>query len=383
MKKAWYKLIITALLVQLITISCEKGESPKVGVETEVFRLDGSINGATLSLIAGANDYYMHTEFAKDTNDVFAFKGILGPSNCNENTSCKNSLSITIRDGKTSASQASHINEFLTPNSFLYRSQVDTALTAYKVEFKSEIYGAAGNNYNYHWDFGDGNASNSPNPTHTYTTPIVGNWLTPCLKITNTNSGEVSNLCNEIYFPGDCNIDFKYYYDSSKTPTIAYNILNSGGVVSSEWNFFGNGWSTSPDVSSWVTSPQKVCLRVKYSDSCESMKCKNVIADSTYKKGVANFDFIKTPIYTKNYLDFSKVTIKWIDQNGKEYSSDSFEQEASSNFIIKKVDDYSTNRKGSDTKKVDVEFSCRLYGSSKADYIDLANIKGTFGLAHP
>ena len=72
-----------------------------------------------------------------------------------------------------------------------------------------------------------------------------------------------------------------------------------------------------------------------------------------------------------------------IDQNGQVYSSDFTDQSTDSFFKINSVEDYDTNEAGIPTKKVAVDFSCKLMNADKTLSKTLSNVKGTVAVGYP
>ena len=89
--------------------SCKK-EYPATPVPpTPEFTFSGTINGVPVNIQAGVNNYYMFTSYYLDSaNNIYDFKGEFRDKNCTS-THCPNSLKISIRDYRSSASLESPI----------------------------------------------------------------------------------------------------------------------------------------------------------------------------------------------------------------------------------------------------------------------------------
>ena len=363
-------------------VSCKK-DDPDSGTKEEIFKLDAEVGSSTINFIAGKNNYYMHTDYLKDSNDIFCFSGTLGDFNlCNSTdlSNCSNALSITIRDNKTADSQTSNVQESIQSNSYDYRGPVTGVVEGYTVQFQSNIWG--GGNYIYQWDFGDGNSSSSLNPSHFYDASNPN--VEPCLTVTDLTTGLTSKLCNPINLESDCIPSFEYDISASTSYVVIFKntLFGSFGILPPLWKEGNGNFSAVQPVILSSHPVTKVCAKDS-TNQCLNMKCMNIIPDSVAHQGIANFDFNYTPVIDYSSTDFSKITIVWYDENGKKYESNKYQQPSTSYFTINETSNYKINVKGSSTKKIDIEFSCILFGDNLFDQIEINNASGIFGLAHP
>jgi hypothetical protein len=75
------------------------------------------------------------------------------------------------------------------------------------------------------------------------------------------------------------------------------------------------------------------------------------------------------------------LNIQYIDDNGKVFTSALKEQPSTSYLNILNVADFEMNEIGMPTKKVSIEFGCRLFNID-GSYIDVNNGYGTIGIAY-
>jgi hypothetical protein len=81
-------------------------------------------------------------------------------------------------------------------------------------------------------------------------------------------------------------------------------------------------------------------------------------------------------------LQFSKIKIEYTNLNGVFYSS-YFENQPISSFIkILKTEDYDNNENNEKTKKITLEYNCRLW-SETGDFIDITDGKAVIAVAYP
>ena len=115
---------------------------------------------------------------------------------------------------------------------------------------------------------------------------------------------------------------------------------------------------------------------------CISYKCKNIVLDTSVVGCVANFDVIKETVMVPDLLDYSEVTLSWIDGTGKSYSSDRFNQPNTKRFEIINATDYIDDVDGNPTKKITLKFSVRLFGDSESDFKDFDSEESVIAISY-
>lgn len=86
------------LFILLALMSCKKELDPiQSVVGSSEFFLNGSLNDTTFNYYSGCNNYYMETDFARQTsntaNSPYTLKGYLSPKDC---VGCANSVTIMV-----------------------------------------------------------------------------------------------------------------------------------------------------------------------------------------------------------------------------------------------------------------------------------------------
>ena len=90
------KIIIYFSLIVFAFASCSKVDLDEVPSGDPVFTVNAELDGVDLNLIAGDDDFYMFSEYSKDTLGVYTMTGRLAKdSNCS--AECEESLSFSIR----------------------------------------------------------------------------------------------------------------------------------------------------------------------------------------------------------------------------------------------------------------------------------------------
>jgi hypothetical protein len=106
------------------------------------------------------------------------------------------------------------------------------------------------------------------------------------------------------------------------------------------------------------------------------------VLDTSVVGCVANFDVIKETVMVPDLLDYSEVTLSWIDGTGKSYSSDRFNQPNTKRFEIINATDYIDDVDGNPTKKITLKFSVRLFGGSESDFKDFDSEESVIAISY-
>lgn len=349
-----------SLFVIFVFIACNKKEYPKDTIENNeaLFYTALQVNGSPVKLEAGKNGYYMYSSYAQDSNGVYSFSGEL--SNSSSGAATPNSIRISIKDSKTSSLNApSNINSSLVPGSYNYFESGYT--TSYGVEFESTYNRSA---KNYFWDFGDGTSSKEANPVHYY--KQKGSF-TSCLTIDGANTCR-STICNEITSGSNSfNAYITAIIQTNNTVNFTCHTLNGRASYSYFWTF-GDGsfsQSASPSHVYAITGGYPVTLKVIDADGKFKTLSYNVVTGQDLSSCATNYK-IKSILPDKSNLGLSEVLIHYTDANGITYSSELAAQDKNSTCNILSVEDFEINEKGEKTKKISLNFKCKLFSGTKA-----------------
>jgi PKD repeat protein len=348
------------LLLLIASLSCKKKEYPQSAILTDkVFYFNASIDGVPLSIAAGANNYYMYSSYKLDSNNVYGFIANLKQLDCNSN--CANSLEIKINDFKVSVGNTPVlIDQALYP--FTYSM---VAGSSYDVKFQAMYNKTAAS---YLWDFGDGFTSAAASPIHTFERNGKYNVS---LKINGTNScvGSISNF-QKIGSPGN---SITTISDSSLNSNDIQFFSNTQGAFAQSylWNFGDGSVSAlaNPVHNYSITGSYPVTLRV-ITASDTTFTEYNTVTQSDQSSCVTNYSISSvTPVKA---LALSGITVKWTDASGITYTSDNSLQPLSSYFKIISVETYDNNENNETTKKIRVQFKCKVYNGTNSKSIDNA-----------
>ncbi len=358
---------IHVLVIALITIgllnACKKKPLPEAEEGNDPqFYFSGNVNGSSVRIDAGVNDYYMFSSYSQSTVGVYGFAAELKQGNC---TNCPNSIKIEINDHRYSTTNGpSGADTAFTYMYYPYYAGNPTPVS-YNVYFYSLFNKNA---LSYLWDFGDGNTSTQKNPSHTYAHP--GEYT---VSLTSTDSSLCANTVSNVQNIGPSDTYCKTTVTVTGTSSLNATFTNSTIGVP-PYNFYwdlgdgNNSSSPSPTHSYSAAGRYPVSLRV---------------IDAMNDTAIANFNYItsNSTLCTTNYLvignvplsnpmAYSNIVVKWTDAGGTEYTSNSSLQPASSYFKIISASDYHTNEIGQKTKKLHIHFKCNVYNGTNSLPVD-------------
>ena len=354
MKKIWYIPLLTIVLF----FSCRKKDfTETIPAKESDFYFNGTIDGNSVSLKAGINNYYMYSSYSQDNTGLFQFHADLKPIGC---TDCRTRLQITINDFKNSSfGEAAKIDSSLLPKSYPI-----LGVPYYAVKFKSLFNKTADS---YFWNFGDNTTSKEANPLHIYNT--AGNYSVS-LKINSTDNCQqyISNI-EKISYPAATTKISSVYMGANDLGFSASAI----GVSSNNYQWtFGDGASSndaSPLHSYKIPGTYPVMLRTISNENDTIYSRYNVATQTNPMPCLTNYN-IESVTQITNPAPFSNVIINWTDENGEVYTSHSLLQSTKNNFKIISVEDYIANEKGEKTKKIKVNFTCEVYNGTRVKSLE-------------
>lgn len=359
-----------------LTTSCKKKEYSDISpAATSVFYCKGIVNGTPMDLQAGVNDYYMYSSYIQGANNVYNFTGDLKQTTC---ASCNNRIQFQINDFQMSATNASAvINTSLVPA--YYSLQVPGgAPTKFPVIFislpsKNDIA------QTYLWNFGDGTTSADVNPIHPFLHP---GYYTVCLTITYASSC-TSTICTQITVGVPDTVCSAAILSPDTGNIISFSAAAKGTApFTYSWDFGNGNTSTLQNAANNYLSPgiYKVHLHVKDASNYVADAYKNVSTPG-FSGCFTNFKFYRDTISAvANPYAFSNVTIRYTDNAGITYTSNDTLQTKDSYFRIISVEDYLNNNNNQLTKKLHVNFKCKVFNGS--NYLQIDNGDAVIAVAY-
>jgi PKD repeat protein len=383
------KLLIIVCTFVIAISSCKKKEFPQNVTEEPAFYISANIDGTPVSLKAGAFGYYMYSSYAQDTNGMYTFVAEVKPANCGN--ACANSLRIELNDNQTSPlGGSSNISNSIKVGDYQFANTATVAptLIGYAVSFKS-IYNKSTANASYLWNFDDaGSLSNEANPTHTYSTAGIKNVS---LGISETATLPMTYIENPIKVTiSPVAVKTRILTPVINGNTITFSNTTNGGsgtppTYSYAWDFGDytmNSNSPNPTHTYSVNGMYKVKLAV-WDQTNDTAKYNFNVNTSNSFSAATNFSVASTtPLYFTTATNLlSKVKITYIDASGKKYYSNLQSQVGAGNaFKINSVEEYKVNESGQPTKKLKINFDCKLYDGTS--FVTLTNGEAVIAVSY-
>lgn len=391
------------LLLLFFCSACKKIGLPDPPLPSDSnFYLNADINGQALSLVSGEDNYFMFSEFKKDSLDVYSFIGRLEQLDCG--IECREKLTIIIRDEKEDTGAGVNIDSTLILNSFSYASSdnttvelvVDTLGFVFNTVFDASqsILPLQGNIF-YTWDFDSGLVVTSLDPivSNTFLPNPMGNNFPINLTIADNNGLCSSTQTQTLSFANDsipaCSVSI-VKGDSLPNPTVSTLSAKPTGVP--PYSYVWNTGQTSSDV---FVSPNLQFYEVTVTDATGCTSTSGLIAGGfmggSNLNCLASFEANTTKEYeidsmeivTTDNFQFSTIELEYTDENGTVFNSKWGPQNAmNASFEIISVEDFEDNENGMKTKQLTLQFECQLF-SQNGDIKNLTNGEAVIAIAYP
>jgi hypothetical protein len=371
------KLALYILPFVLLAInSCKKNPLPPDNgpPSSAVFYMNGTVNGFSVSLEAGNNNYYMYSSHYQDPNNVYVYKADLKPSSCTGTSTSCYAITVLINDNKVSAHDS-----VMTPNSFLVPGNYefnDGNLTplGYTGRFMPLVdYQSL--HAPFTWTFYDGistqTSSTGPFQSAYYSFKNNQTYSVSC-KISDISTPKHTNVFKigsplqaNIYAKADPPFTFNYSVTTTEAVSNYHCEFGDGNVATTNINTM---YHTFPTISeNYYTTKLTLSNAL---DTCISYY--QVPAFSNTTTCHANFTNSFTPV--PNTKSLSAVTILLTDlATGTVYSSGALNQGAGNKFEIISVEDYKPNEAGEPTKKLKINFNCTVKNGNNSLTINNGN----------
>jgi hypothetical protein len=375
--------IYISLLVAAVLFSCNKKKPlPQEEVTDPVFYVKCNVQGMDLRLEAGQNDYYMHSSFYQDSNNVYVFKGDLKQTNCNND--CGYSLTFLIKDDHVSSPGAPmNVDNAIKPGTYLLGDQVipGTQQTVSFAPFRSnsgEIY---------KWTFVEGTTTESPVETYSLSKTLqVGKTYSVTLSYEDA-TGTCSTTHTNVFKAGSpLQTNIKCMRDGNNPDIFLYyfNTLNltGSGSYSYEWNM-GDGTAIEHSASPQHIYAQEgtYITELKLTDTNTQETCRSYYQCNVTNGQACQANFKASFLPVNNTVHPYSVAILLTDPNGKVYSSkDLGIQPQDANFEILSVEEYKANENGQPTKQLKIRFNCTVKNGNSA--ININNGEAVIAVAY-
>jgi len=389
------------LIIIVLFFGCNKIDvEPKNG--EPVFKAEAKFDGITQQWQAGEDGYYMFSSYQKDALDVYEFVGTLA----NENSTEVDKLSFYFRDSKATPTGLPDISGSLDPNiAFMFASKsgndtiwgtiIDTI--GYSTTFDATSSILPNFPVIYEWDFGDSttDTTDSGPVNHSYSSipnspikltitaqnNICKSSLTKSLNYSGgNNSCELVNIAISPQNPtldsflvtadfSGISLPYTYSWSNGDTNSSVI-IVDSLGIVEAAVTIIdGTGCTVTATISTTYNpgTVPPICL-ARFNNS-------PVVVDTVMHV------FVDTVI-TGDNLQLSKIKIEYTNADGVFYSSYFNSQPSSSSIKILKVEDYDRNENNEKTKKITLQYACRIW-TETGEFIDILDGIATIAVAYP
>ncbi|HYV95388.1 MAG TPA: PKD domain-containing protein [Chitinophagales bacterium] len=347
------RIIFLFLCGAITTTGCHKNYPSTPPPPIPEFTFSGTINGDSMSLQAGVNDYYMFTSYSLDGNGVYDFTGEFRDKNCSSN--CPNSLKIDFKDYRKYAILPTSIDTTIVPGYYSFATPAGTSTKFYVLFFDTLYNGTA---QTYSWDFGDGTTFNDHNPIHLYYHPGVYN-----VSFSAEAASCSSSLNNDLVLGQAGSAFHSPFSESSSTGNLVHFTGYPGGIPPATWILdFGDGSiTTGTNWNHTYSAPGVYAATLTVTDATGSTAISRVnAATETATTCYADF-YPKDTITIANPWNFADVTVEWHDGAGNLYTSFDNSQPYNSLFKVISVEDYQDNISGQPTKKIHAVIYSTLY----------------------
>jgi chitodextrinase len=367
--------IVILSLVLMFGWSCRKKTYPESITENEaVYYSNFTVDGKPVQIRAGINEYYMYSDLNQDTSGLYSFNSQLRQSGCT--SSCPVSIEIQINDFKTSSAGAPVLIDS-TLQLKRYQYVVAGGGASYFASF-SAAFNKPVSSTGYHWTFGDGTEYFGNSPYHVYKN--AGTYQV-CVSA-RSGGGCVSNSCSMLKV-GTAKFNAGITAQATSGDTVTFSSARLNGVAPFKylWNF-GDGTSSTLANPLHVypyTGAYQASLRMIDDNKDTSYSYYNVVTKKDISSCAVNYA-LNSMGAVAGSDKWSKVIITWNDENGNPFTSSTAPQPSSSFFEIVSVTEGSRNEKGFATKKVQVRFSCKVFGAGRT--VDISNGETTIAVPY-
>lgn len=376
--------IYYCLLISILVLGgCVNDVAIPLPSEGDVlFKVSATLDGESLDLSAGKEARFMFTETVRDSNDVLFFKGTLGEVGCQY---CAGSLGF---DFAQQANTTSFPTASIATNIFTFRNSIRPIhIVGYDVNFEMELQGVAP--FTMVWDFGDSTDLTTTSSTieHQYERAGIYNV---CVQVIDATGCE-SKICRTISTDNsmNCGINFTIHNYTGFQNTFYFNTFSSGlPPFTYDWNIavdqsnYVNSTQASPTVSMNQVGIAPATVFITDARNCNASVTQTIDFNNPDAICLQQYNYKATALtevgLPQDY--FSTLTIRYIDANGVAFASDLGEQTAYTRLNILDIQDFEMNNNGQPTKKVTLEFACRLYDEN-GNFKDLQNGLATIAVA--
>lgn len=395
------QIFICILPVLLLLAGCNKIDLDDPVDGTPVFRAAFTANGFPKLIEAGAEGYYMFTEYERGADGVYVFTGRLQQTDSCGNT-CGDVLTIRIRDFQQVLQGLPIVEEALKPGDYLFQTQsVTDTQWVYDTTFLYAVQFDASGSVTppgvslYSWSFGGSPFGQGVNASFVFDDLSQPVPATLSIASNNLNCSSTQTRLVQKNAGGavPCSVMVTAAQDSTFNSLINLTAAPQGTPP------FTYAWTTgdSTDQISFFTNPASLNtagVTLTDANGCTSQASLSFVnlQGTTFNYCSASFSYDVQELLQVDStevvdpgdsLQFSKVTIEYQPAGSSQrYRSDLAEQPGNAFFTILSVENYDDNEQGQRTKKLKIAFGCQLKNQA-GEVIMLSNGEAVIGVAYP
>ncbi|GEM_PF-5419672 len=394
--------IYTILLFALLEMGCNKIELDPVD-GAPVFMANIDFDSSPLDLKAGIDGFYMFSSFEKDAHDVHIFSGEFAKK---DSLDGQELLAIHIRDFQQLGQGSPNISQAINKDrTYLFSSdKTDTVWSitldtiGWGVDFDANQSILPPTPVQYEWQFSNFAAISDTVGFTNFVFPVFPQNSPVQMTVSAINNSCSSFLSKPVAADAvtptcDLNMDV-VFNPSSFNPSLSITAVPTGTLpFSFQWS---SGSSSGPNyfIDSLIPGQLSAYVTVTDGTGCSTSGGISTIWSPGTVPNICVAKFNQsspTPIVDSLFLpvgssgdslQFSGVTIEYNTKNGMHFSSNRNSQAPSAFVKVIAVEDYEENELGQKTKKVTLEFRCRLW-DIHGDYRDVKSGKAVIAVAFP
>lgn len=372
-----FKQLLLFCSAVLVLMSCAKNEVPEDWEGEPIFVFNGSIGGKTVLYQAGVDGRKMHTDYFKDSTDLWAMRGVLAARTCMD---CPGSLEVSLYDEEPQPSvQKDRSAHTARPEWILPSGRPQTINDTIDVfTFVADTNIASPQNIM--WDFQNGDTSSQYVVERTFRNAPFTNV---CLTYRTPTCSR--NICNRI--EGRQNSPCRIQFDAQLISGSTFAFTAFQGVL---WNF-GDGGTAFNDSAIHTFASDTAIYRVcaTLGGNCNTQFCRDIRMPLSSNHCAPSYsytvrDSIEETTFPSGFA--GKVVIKWTDDQGETYVNYRENRSPSSSeyFKAKQVEEYKKNSDGYPTKKITADVDVWLFNTNNpSDSVALKANDFVFALPQP
>lgn len=383
MKKSVLKFSGITMFVLFLITSCSKDPASQLGVYQDdfIFYFEGKIDGQSVELSAGEDNYALETDYLVDNSDsVVSMYGMLSNGNSGEK---RNAFSIQYigNEAFQDGSDFDVFNHIIEGNTSLTElSSHKDHPTEYNLILNPDIISG---NYNYSWSFQNGINSTSVSPSLRVSSLDYPNfWVSLASDTQGGNcNGKTTHWLN---LDRDCDATFIIVPSHVLGGYRASIYEKEGTVHSVKWYLNDNPISSDLELSNipvHIDGHHTLKAEISFFSGCKKVVEKdfNVLANVPVICDL-DFSFTKEDIRVYDPKQRGTVELVYYDADGKKFSSKY--DDSSGNFRIHGLRDFENNDLNQKTVRFQFEGKAELKAADGTILV-MDNAFGSFAIAHP